>query len=315
MTVKDEKYFDCVGVGICALDHLALLPHFPTADEKLDLIAFSVQGGGPVPTALATMARFGAKVSYIGKVGSDTYGRQVLAELEQFGVDVSGVVIDPHSRTARSYIWVDSQTAKRTVVLDRSSTRNLQPEEVRRDLVQEARFLLTDARESEACLRAVELAKEAGANIVLDLGSVRERSETFLELAQFPVVSDVFVRKFYGAISAEEAVRRLLGYGAEAAVVTLGPEGACFAERNSAIYHLPAFRVKAVDTTGAGDVFHGAFVYALAMGEGLASAVRFASAAAALKCRQLGGRLGIPALREVQELLEQQKDVAPSRLT
>jgi ribokinase len=311
---RPGKYFDCAGVGICALDHLALLPHFPGADEKLDLIRFSIQGGGPVPTALATMARLGARVSYIGKVGSDACGRQILVELEQLGVDISGVVIDPHSRTARSYIWVDSQTAKRTVVLDRSNTANLLPSEIRRDLVQEAAFLLTDARETEACLRAVELAKEAGARIILDLGSVREKTETFLSLAEYPVVSEVFVRKYFGSIPPQGAVRKFIDLGAEAAVVTCGPNGAYFGERNSAVYHLPAFRVEAVDTTGAGDVFHGAFVYALARGQDLAAAVRFAGAAAALKCRELGGRAGIPTLAEVQELLEQQREVVPVRL-
>ena len=125
MQSRNGKYFDCVGIGICALDHLALLPHFPKPDEKLDLLSFSVQGGGPVPTALATMARFGARVSFVGKVGSDACGRQVLSELEGFGVDVSGAVIDPHSRTARAYIWIDSQTAKRTVLLRSSTTVRL----------------------------------------------------------------------------------------------------------------------------------------------------------------------------------------------
>ncbi len=315
MQSRNGKYFDCVGIGICALDHLALLPHFPKPDEKLDLLSFSVQGGGPVPTALATMGRFGARVSFVGKVGSDACGRQVLSELEGFGVDVSGAVIDPHSRTARAYIWIDSQTAKRTVVLDRSNTANLQPAEIRRDLLQDGRLLLTDARETEACLRAVELAREARSQVVLDLGNVRERTEAFLELADYPVVSDTFAQRFFGDDDPVAAVRKLLEFGVRAAVVTCGIGGSYFAEAGPDVYHQPAFRVEALDTTGAGDVYHGAFVYALAMGETIAEAVRFASAAAALKCRQVGGRAGIPTLQEVQELLAAQSETRPRKVS
>ena len=304
------KYFDCVGLGICALDHLALLPHFPRADEKLDLLEFSVQGGGPVPTALATMARFGAKVSFVGKVGSDECGRIVLSELEQFGVDVSAAVIDPHSRTARAYIWVDSTSAKRTVVLDRTNMANLSPDEIRRDVVQDGRFFLTDGRESEAALAAARLAKNSGAEIILDLGNVRDRTEDHLELADYPVVSDAFVRRYWPGTDPTAAVKRLLEGGARAAVVTCGPKGSYYS-LDGAVFHQPAFAVQALDTTGAGDVYHGAFAYALTRGEPIDYAVRFASAAAALKCRSLGGRRGIPRLVEVLELMEQQSDVLP----
>ncbi len=305
MEENRRKYFDCVGVGICALDHLALLPHFPSPDEKLDLLEFSVQGGGPVPTALATMARLGSRVTFVGKVGSDECGRTVLGELESFGVDVSGAVIDPHSRTARAYIWIDRSTAKRTVALDRTNTANLRPKEVRQDLISEGTYLLTDARETEVALEVVRKAKSSGSQIVLDLGNTREQTEAFLELADFPVVSQTFVDAFWPGTDPAGGVRKLLDWGAKAAVVTCGPEGAFFGE-NGQVWKQPAFSVKAVDTTGAGDVFHGAFVYGLTKGWSLAEVVRFSAAAAALKCRKIGGRVGIPKHDEVRALLEKQ---------
>ena len=313
MAENGRKYFDCVGVGICALDHLALLPHFPRPDEKLDLLEFSVQGGGPVPTALATMARLGSRVTFVGKVGSDECGRTVLGELESFGVDVSGAVIDPHSRTARAYIWIDRSTAKRTVALDRTNTANLRPQEVRRDLITEGAYLLTDARETDVALEVVRAAKRAGSKIVLDLGNIRKSTEAFLELADFPVVSQTFVDAFWPGTDPAAGVRKLLDWGAKAAVVTCGPEGAFFGE-NGQVWKQPAFSVKAVDTTGAGDVFHGAFVYGLTQGWPLAEVVRFSAAAAALKCRKIGGRIGIPRLEEVRALLDEQATVQPTKV-
>ena len=309
-----SKYFDCVGLGICALDHLALLPHFPRPDEKLDLLEFSVQGGGPVPTAMATMARLGARVTFVGKVGADACGRTVLGELESFGVDVSGAVIDPHSRTARAYIWIDGSSAKRTVALDRTNTSNLRPHEIRRDLITEGAFLLTDARETEVALEVVRAAKDAGSRIVLDLGNKRERTEAFLELADYPVVSQTFVEAFWPGTDPAAGVQKLMDWGATAAVVTCGPDGAYFSF-DGQVWKQPAFPVEAVDTTGAGDVFHGAFVYSLTQEWSIDEIVRFSAAAAALKCRKIGGRIGIPRLEEVQALLREHPEVRGVKVT
>lgn len=294
--------FDCVGIGICAVDYLCLLSHFPTLDEKLEVEQFSFQGGGPVPTALVTLARLGAKTSYIGIIGDDDNGKFLLKQFEQEGIDISAVIVDKNSITNQAFIWIDKGSGEKTVVLNENSISALSPNEISIKHVTSTRYLLIDGRETEATLAAINWAKEAGVEVVLDAGSPRKKMEQILKLVEYPIVSKNFCHFYLKAGSYEEGLEKLLKTGAKSAVITCGANG-CYGADNSEIIYQPAFDVKVVDTTGAGDVFHGAFIFGLLQNWSLTENLKFAAASAALKCNQIGGRVGIPSLKEVKKFL------------
>jgi sulfofructose kinase len=297
-----QKQFDVIGLGICAVDYLCLLPTYPELDEKTELVAFSKQGGGPVPTALVTLARLGANVSYIGKVGDDTEGQFIIKQLKQERVDTTFTIIDKSVQTPEAFIWVDQQTGKKCIALNRTGTVDVQPEEISRNDVVAAKILHLDGREVATSIQAAEWAREEGCLVVLDAGSMRPLMERLLNLVNYPVVSERFIQQFWNSIDPRQAVCKLLDFGVEAAVVTCGNKG-CYAAANNEVLHQPAFQVNVVDTTGAGDVFHGAFIYGLIQDWELKRILKFASAVAAIKCTKLGGRAGIPSLEEVENFL------------
>lgn len=291
--IEDKKYFDCIGVGLCVLDYLCLLPYYPKSDEKIGINCLIKQGGGPVATAMVTLARLGARTSLISKIGADSEGRFIQEELVREGVDTSQMIISSGIQSPCSYIWVDQTNGKRTIAMNRTPVNDLLPAELRPDQMLNAKILHIDGWETDAAIEMALEARKRNILVVADFGSVRPQMEKLLSLVDYPVVSERFIRQFFGETGFRVAVQKLLKWGAKAAVVTAGPGGS-YAADNRQIYHLPAFKVSTVDTTGAGDVFHGAFIFGLLKHWKLPKIIKFASAVAALKCTALGGRTAIP---------------------
>ncbi|MEE9553423.1 MAG: PfkB family carbohydrate kinase, partial [candidate division Zixibacteria bacterium] len=138
-----------IGLGLCALDYSFAVEQYPRLDEKIDAISFSRQGGGPVPTALCALAKFGVKSSFLGKCGSDHDGLSIKQDLKRFGVDTKRLILDSESRTPRAFIIVDRETGKRTVILDRTETSAMSPDELDIKFIRKADYLLIDGRELE----------------------------------------------------------------------------------------------------------------------------------------------------------------------
>ncbi len=298
----NKKYL-AVGVGLCALDYICIVDKFPVADQKLDACAFSRQGGGPVATALCTLGHFGAEVSFIGKVGNDPEGRLIASEMNRFNVETTSMVFDAYSRTPRAFIWVDKTTGARTVVLDRTEIADMAPEELDKNLLQSCRYIHLDGRETKASFHAAKIAKDAGAEVVLDVGSPREGINELLPLVDHLVVSKSFSDKFTDNEEPGQAAMKFLGMGFKTVVITLGSYGSVCATEGD-FFQTDAFDIEVLDTTGAGDVFHGAYIYGLSKGWDLKEVVEFASAAAAMKCVRIGGRQGIPTVDEVVQFME-----------
>lgn len=301
-----------------AVDYLSILDPYPNLDEKVEVIQSSMQGGGPVPTAMVTLAKLGAKVAYIGKVGNDPEGRFVKAEFEKEGVNSDYLIIDKESKTTRAFIWVDKKTGKRTVALDKTQLNDTKISELKFLNSISTRFLHIDAREREVNIFLAKWAKKLGAKVSLDVGSLRSGVESVFPLVDHLIVSKRFacgITKFSDPFSACKElmkIRRIHGKGFETVVVTIGEEGCICgsprgftpSESEDKIFHSPGFSVKVVDTTGAGDVFHGAFIYGLLKKWKLKKTAQFANACAAIKCRKLGGRAGIPNLAEVTAFIK-----------
>jgi len=299
---RRRSRFDVIGLGIAPLDILGILPRYPSLDEKAEFTQTSIQGGGPVPTAMVTLAKLGARVSFVGKIGKDPNGALVREELVKEGVDTSHLIIEPKAKTPVAYIWIDGRNGKKAIALDRTNSSSLKPRELAREHITSGKFLHLDGRETEACLQAAKWAKEEGIKVVLDLGSPRPKLEPLLDLTDYLITSMGFAQAYSREIDPMEAVRALFQPHYQAVVVTFGERGSMGYSPPVTIYQ-PPFKVKVVDTTGAGDVFHGAFIYSLLQGWSLAEALKFSNGAAALKCTKIGGRKGIPSRKEVEKLI------------
>lgn len=294
--------FDVVGVGYTALDYLAVVPHLPDENRKLEIGEFLIQGGGPTATALVTASRLGLGAAFIGKIGDDDFGRRMIAELGEEGVDVSRVVVERGGRSQFAFIMVDGSTAARTILWTRGSLGPFTADDVDCALVERARALLIDSLEPGAALAAARTAVEAGVPVVIDAGTLREGVRELLPLCDYIVASELFAEQISDGGDHIAALERMMEYHPEAAVVTLGERG-CVALTGEGLLELPGFDVEAVDTTGAGDVFHGAFVFGVLEGWDIERICVFSNAVAALKCRRLGGRAGIPDLAEAMSFL------------
>ncbi len=296
------KQFDVTGVGYTAIDYLGVIPHFPEENLKLELETLEVQGGGPAATATVTAARLGLSTAFIGKVGGDDRGAMMLMKLNGEGVDVSSAVLEAEALSQFAFIMVDSETGKRTILWTRGTLAPLMPDELDMEKVTSCRGLLVDTLEPAAADAAAKEAAAAGAKVLIDAGTLRDGVREILPHCHYIVASETFADQISKGRGGRAALDAMMKYGPEAAVVTLGEKG-CIALSDSEFIEEKGFEVDAVDTTGAGDVFHGAFLYAVLREWDIRRCCVFANAVAAMKCRRLGGRTGIPVLEEALEFL------------
>ncbi|VAW36001.1 Ribokinase [hydrothermal vent metagenome] len=293
------------GLGQCSLDNIALTDGFPQEDSKPEASVLLTQGGGPVATALVTLARLGVKTSFMGIVGDDDAGRAIKKELKAEGVSTAGLVTRKDSSSQRAFIIVNTKTASRTVIWQRASGAPLAPAEIRPALIKTAKLLLLDGLMEDASLAAAELAGSFNVPTLLDAGSMRPGMIELIKISDYVVASE----KFASALSdtPKKALKELRAIApqAKALTVTLGKNGSITCAAGSLIAR-GAFKVEATDSTGAGDVFHGGFAYGILKGWPIDKTIEFASAAAALKCRKAGGRTGIPTPAQTQRLIKEQ---------
>lgn len=294
--------YDVVGVGYCAVDYLGIVPRYPDMDEKMPLTEFVRQGGGITATAMAAVARLGGKARYIGKVGDDDFGRFIISELDKEGVDTTRVVIEPGAESQFSFVVVDQVTGNRTIFWT-SSGIVFDASEIRGEDILAGKVLHVDAHHPSAAIQAATWASEAGMPIVMDAGTMRPGSEELARLSTVLIPSTLFARQFTGEDDPEKAARKMFDSTKLITGVTLGERGCVYVTKDG-VFHQPAFPVEVVDTTGAGDVFHGALSFGVSRGWQAREIVEFASAVAALKCTKLGGRTGIPTYDQTIEFLK-----------
>lgn len=293
------------GLGFCGLDYLCLVPHIPQ-DDKVEILQSAVQGGGPSVNAITAAARLGASAAFIGCVGSDPRGRDILDGLTAEGVDVSGVKIRPGAESAAGFCWIEKESGKRSIAWTRGTAQPLSASEVPSDLIRSSRVLHLDGHQTEAAIAASELARQHGVTVSIDAGTIVPGIERLLALADILIASEQFACRYTGQSDLEAAARMLFTGSCVYSGITMGRGGSLGFDGRE-LFHCPAFEVDAVDTTGAGDVFHGAFAFASISGRSWHECLRFASAAAALKCTKFGGRRGSPTLHIIEEFLKQRE--------
>jgi len=285
-----------VCIGHAALDLLGTSDGWPAADLKTRLRTLARQGGGPAATAAVTLARLGVPARFLGVVGDDDIGAWILADLRRCGVDVSGVRVR-RGRTSHLSVCVsDAVAGTRNVLWHPGDASDLRPRELVDDVLDDAGVVLCDGRHVAASLSLIRAARRRGIPTLLDAGSLRPATRRLLGAVDVCIASHVFARDLAGSDDPERMLRALEAAGPATVGITLGAEGALARRRGGTVVRVRALRVRVVDTTGAGDAFHGAFAWGLLYRRSLRWTMRFASVVAGLKCRALGGRKALPTL-------------------
>ena len=295
--------FDVVGVGLNATDTLLLVPHFPAYAGKVPFQEEVLCPGGQVASALAACARLGLRTKYIGTVGDDERGRIQMESLRGAGIDVEHVQLRKNCANQSAYIVIDRSTGERTVLWRRDDCLRINPEQILPEQIACARLLHIDGHDTLAVARAAAIARSHGIPVTVDVDTTYHGFDRVLEHVDYLVASSEFPPAWTGQndpFKALELIQR--EYGMKVAAMTLGAHGALARENGEFIYS-PAFVVNCVDTTGAGDVFHGAFCYAVLQEMPMRDALEFSNAMAALNCTALGARGGIRGLEEIRSLM------------
>ena len=313
MAGATEEPIDVLGIGVVAVDDLIFLEGFPPPDSKMPVARRERHAGGLTGTALVAARRMGARCAYAGILGDDELSRFVLDSLAAEGVSVGSVVRRQGARPYHSTILIDTTTKTRTILFDSLGVVGPDPERLPEKEILSAGVLLVDHLGLAGTVRAARLARGAGIPVVADLevSSAPLLSE-LIGLVDHLIVPWNIGVELTGAADGPAVARGLWEArtdartgGRSAVVVTRGTEGSwCMsAERPGKVFHQPSFRVETVDTTGCGDVFHGAYAAALREGRPVEERLRFAAAVAALKATRVGGQKGIPTRGEVEKFL------------
>ena len=295
---------DVVGVGLNATDTLICVPRFPALDSKLEFTSALVRPGGQVASAMVACQFWGLRTRYIGKVGDDAAAELQRAEFARAGVEAHLASV-PGCASQAAYILIDETCGERTILWKRDPRLAVRPEELEREWIVRARALLVDGHDTAAAAAAARWAREAGISVIADIDNSYPGMEALLENVDYLLASREFPARLTGEadlFASLPAIHR--DYRSRVTGVTLGKQGA-LAWDSVRFRYAPAYRVDTVDTTGAGDIFHGAFVYSVVQGWPLAQALDFSCAAAGLNCTAVGARGGIAPLTEIERLMRE----------
>ncbi len=295
--------FDIVGLGLNATDTLLVVPQFPAYAGKVRIQEEVLSPGGQVASALVACARLGLRAKYLGTVGDDERGRIQLEGLRASGIDLQHVEVRQGCPNQSAYIVIDRSTGERTIFWRRDDRLRIRPEDITPEQIVCGRLLLIDGHDTLAVARAAEIARAHGIPVVVDVDTIYSGFDRVLPNVDYLVASSEFPTAWTGESDPYRALETIQNhYGMKVAAMTLGAHGALARERGRFLY-APAFVVNCADTTGAGDVFHGAFCYAVLQDMPMREALEFSNAMAALNCTAYGARGGICGPAEVYALI------------
>lgn len=295
--------WDVVGVGAACIDLVCRLPVFPEAGTARSKVLVTDQHracGGQTATALATCARLGLRASFVGAVGDDDDGAAILAALSSRGIATEHVRVVA-CPTATAILLID-ESGERLVLWHRHRDLVMDPGARLEGVIGESRLLHVDDVDEAAAIRAARLAREAGIPITCDIDHVTARTSELLSLVTHPILAEHVPTALTGEADIGAALRAMSRTHSGPIVATLGPRGAV-ALVDGVVITAPGFPAEAVDTTGAGDVFRGAFIVALLGGQPLQDALGYANAAAAVSCTRLGAMAGVPTVEDIDAVL------------
>jgi sugar/nucleoside kinase (ribokinase family) len=294
---------DVVGVGTNSIDLVYLIPEHPhpgTASEKLRIGGRRVSPGGQMTTALCTCAALGLRAAYVGAFGNDENGRRLRDEISRRGVDTHAA---PTREAPNRYavILIDQRHGERVILWDRDPRLALRPEELPCDLIAAARVVHVDDEDAAIAIAAARLARGAGVPVTSDIDRVTPLTRELVDAVTMPLFAEHVPTALAGEPDLERALRALRRPHHAMLGVTLGARGSMLLAGDR-VYRAPAFEVDVVDSTGAGDVFRGAFIDAFLRGEEPEAMLRFANAAAGLACTRYGAIEAVPSREQISQI-------------
>lgn len=303
--LSSNKPFDAVGFGLNAVDHLIVVPAYPAFDTKIRLLDHKQSAGGQTASAMVALQRLGLKTAYAGRFGSDPEGRFGLATLRDDGVNVDFAEVVEGATNQIAFITIDARNGERTIVWDRDDRLAYQPDEAPVEFGSLGRVLHLDAHDPPACLRLARAARESGTIVSADIDNVYDGLRDLLPFIDIMIGSKEFPHRVTGIEDERAALIELKArYGCAITGMTVGTAGA-IVYCDGQFIESPGFEPPGgcKDTTGAGDAFHGGFLYGLLSGEEIETSLRLGNAVAAMKCSALGARTALPTHAELQRFL------------
>jgi len=298
---RKTRQMDVVGVGINATDTIIRLPRFPSSDSKVELLSAEVKPGGQVASALVACQRWGLRTRYVGKIGDDAAGKFQVSEMAREHVEAHWLKI-ADSASQSSFILVDDRTGERTVLWKKDPRIAIVPSDLRRHWLKGCRALLVDGHDTDASTLAARWARQENTPVIADLDNLYRGVKGLLKYVDFPVTSEDFPCRLTDERDLLKSLPQIHSqFKCRLISATLGKFGA-IAWDGERFFLSPAFKVRAVDTTGAGDIFHAGFIYGLLQGWPIEVTLEFSNAAAALNCTALGARGRIETLAEIDKL-------------
>ena len=295
--------FDVVGVGLNATDTMILVPHFPPYGGKVPFTSELLSPGGQVASAMVCCAKLGLRVKYIGAIGDDERGRVQWDSLQGTGVNLDDVQLRRNCPNQSAYIVIDQRTGERTVIWHRAECLKIDSSVLTDEMICGARLLHIDGHDTGLVARAAAIARRHSIPVTVDVDTIYKGFEDVLPNVDYLITSSEFPERWTGVADPLQALTRIQDeYGMRCAAMTLGAHGA-LARMDGRFWYSPGFVVSCVDTTGAGDVFHGAFCYAVVRGLPLLESLGFSNAMAALNCTALGARGGIASEADARTLM------------
>jgi sugar/nucleoside kinase (ribokinase family) len=299
-----DVVFDVVGVGLNATDTVLIVPRFPAYGGKAPFTREFYSVGGQVATAVVTCSRLGLRAKYIGTVGDDERGRIQMESLRASDIDLEHVQLRANCPNQSAYIVVDESTGERTIFWSRPDCLTISPEQITPDQIACARLLHIDGHDTPAVEHAARIARRENIPVTVDVDTIYTGFDRVLPLVDYLIASAEFPARWTGIedpLDALISIQRASGMGV--AAMTLGAHGA-LAWTEGRFHYSPAFAVNCIDTTGAGDVFHGAFCYAVLQQMPIADALEFSNAMAALNCTAAGARGRIADRNEARQFMQ-----------
>jgi len=297
------KQFDVVGVGLNATDTMILIPHMPAYGGKVPFLEDVLSPGGQVASAIVCCSVLGLRAKYIGTIGDDERGEIQMRSLLSTGVNLDHVQRRNGCPNQSAYILIDQTTGERTVFWSRPDCLRIDPHEITEDQITCAKLLHIDGHDTAAVAHAARIAREHGIPVTVDVDTIYKGFEHVLPNVDYLITSSEFPERWTGEADPFKALTLLQEtYRMKVAAMTLGAHGA-LARSEGRFYYSPAFVVNCIDTTGAGDIFHGAFCYSVVQDLGLAESLEFSNAMAALNCTAMGARGGIATEAEARQLM------------
>lgn len=294
-----------VGIGANVCDTLYTVSYFPKEDTKLRAESSVQSGGGPCATGLVAASKLGGDCAYIGTLTDDGAGVFLKKDMEKYNVSTEFVTVEKGYVSFSSCIWLNKETASRTCVFYKGNIPPLKLDEAQKDAVKNADILMVDGNEMDAAIEGAKIAKENETKVLFDAGGLYDGVENLLPYADILIPSEEFALGLTGEETAEAAAKILYEkYSPEVVVITQGKEGGIMYDGKEMTKY-PAFLVEVVDSNGSGDVFHGAFAFAVSMGYHYHKACVFSSAVSALKCTKIGARHGVPTYEETIKFLKE----------